>query len=74
MDVKSAFRQVGVDPPGAVNFGYVLGGYVFIDPRLTLGCRVVEGIGQCHSTKTATDDPGISEDHGGKSGACPGHS
>ena len=26
MDVKSAFRKVGVDSAGAANFGYVLGG------------------------------------------------
>ena len=39
MDVKSAFRQVGVDPAGAANFGYVLGGYLFIDLRLQFGWR-----------------------------------
>ena len=39
MDVKSVFRQVGVDPAGAANFGYVLGGYLFIDLRLQFGWR-----------------------------------
>ena len=31
IDVKRAFRQVGVDPAGAAIFGYVLAGYLFID-------------------------------------------
>ena len=39
MDVKSALRQVGVDPAGAVNFGYVLGGHLFIDLRLQFRWR-----------------------------------
>ena len=39
MDVKSALRQVGVDPAGVVNFGYVLGNYLFIDLRLQFGWR-----------------------------------
>ena len=39
MDVKSAFGQVGVDPAGAVAFGYVLGDHLFIDLRLQFGCR-----------------------------------
>ena len=34
MDVKSALRQVGVDPAGAANFGYVLGEYASVDLRL----------------------------------------
>ena len=37
--MKSAFRQVGVDPAGAVNFGYVLGDHLFINPRLQFGWR-----------------------------------
>ena len=39
MDVISAFRQVGVDPAGAANFGDVLRGYLFIDLRLQFGWR-----------------------------------
>ena len=39
MDVNSDFRQVGVDPAGAANFGYVLKGYLFIDLRLQFGWR-----------------------------------
>ena len=34
IDVKSAFRQVGVDPAGAVAFGYVLGDHLFVVLRL----------------------------------------
>ena len=34
MVVKSVFHKVGVDPVGAVNVGYVLGGHLFIDLRL----------------------------------------
>ena len=39
MDVKSALCQVGVDPAGAVNFGYVLGGDRFVELRLQFGWR-----------------------------------
>ena len=39
MDVKSAFRQVGVDPAGAANFGYGRRRYFFIDLRLQFGWR-----------------------------------
>ena len=34
MDVTSAFRPVGVDPAGAVNFGHVLGDCLFVDLRM----------------------------------------
>ena len=37
MDVRSSFRQVGVDAAGAVNFGYVLGNYLFVHTRLQFG-------------------------------------
>ena len=37
MDVKSAFRQVGVDPAGAVAFKYVQGDHLFVDLRLQYG-------------------------------------
>ena len=37
MVVKSVLHKVGVDPAGAVNFGYVLGGHPFIDLRLQFG-------------------------------------
>ena len=46
MDVKSAFRQVRVDPTGAVNFGHVLGDYLFIDLRLQFGWRASPGGGE----------------------------
>ena len=39
MDVESEFRQAGVDPAGAVNFGYFLGGYLFVDHRMQFGWR-----------------------------------
>ena len=49
MEVKSAFRQVRVDPAGAVNFGYVLGDYPFIDMPMQFGePGVVGGDNQCH--------------------------
>ena len=65
MDVKSAFRQVGVNPEGAANFGSVLGGY-FI--RLAAAARmeaepgVVGGGG--HLAGTATEDKFIGENLG----------
>ena len=39
MDVKSVFRQVGVDPAGAVNSGCILGDYLLLDLRLKVGWR-----------------------------------
>ena len=39
MDVKSAFRQVTVDPDGASCFAYRLGKFVFVDFRLQFGWR-----------------------------------
>ena len=39
MDVKNAFRWIPVDSDGAVAFGYVRGGYHFVDLRLQFGCR-----------------------------------
>ena len=39
MDVTSAFRPVGVDPAGAVNFGYVLRDCLFVDLGLQFGWR-----------------------------------
>ena len=39
MDVKSVFRQVRVDPAGVVNFGYLLGDYLFVYQRLRFGWR-----------------------------------
>lgn len=39
MDVKSEFRQIGLDQVGATAFGYVLAGYVVVDTdtRLQFG-------------------------------------
>ena len=34
MDVKSAFRKIGVDPVGAASFGYVVQDYLVVDMRL----------------------------------------
>ena len=39
IDVESAFRQDGEDPAGAVNFGYVLRDFLFIDLPLQFGWR-----------------------------------
>ena len=43
MDVKSALRQVGVDPAGAAAFGYVLGDHLFVDLRLQFGWKGIPG-------------------------------
>ena len=43
MDVKSAFRQVGGDPAGAMNFVYVLGDNLFVDLRMQFGWRESPG-------------------------------
>lgn len=37
IDVRSAFRQVGLDPAGAVIIGYVLGDYLSVSLRLPFG-------------------------------------
>ena len=39
MDVKSAFRHIGVHPAGAAAFGYVVDDYVVVNMRLHLGWR-----------------------------------
>ena len=39
MDVKSAFRHIGVYPAGAAAFGYVVDEYVVVNMRLQLGSR-----------------------------------
>lgn len=39
MGVKSAFRQVGVDPAGAANFGSIFRNFVVIDLRLQFRWR-----------------------------------
>ena len=37
MDVKDAFRQVGVEWDGCKKFGYVFGDFVVVDRRLVFG-------------------------------------
>ena len=37
MHVKSVFRTVGMDPAGAVNFGYVVRDYLSVDVRFKFG-------------------------------------
>ena len=39
MDVKSAFRQIPVDPAGAPAFAYVVGEFLVVDLRLQFGWR-----------------------------------
>ena len=39
MDVKSAIRQIGVDPAGAAAFGYVIAYYIVVDMWLQFGWR-----------------------------------
>ncbi|CAM9869003.1 unnamed protein product, partial [Pylaiella littoralis] len=39
MDVKSAFRQIPVDPAGAPAFAYIVRGFLVVDLRLQFGWR-----------------------------------
>ena len=62
MDVKSAFRQVGVNPEGAANFGSVLGGY-FIRLAAAARIEVEPGVvgGGGHLTGTVAEDKSIGD-------------
>ena len=68
MNVKSAFRQVGVAPYRAAAFTYRLEDLVFVDLRLQIGWRGSPGGGrgsERNPGRPSDDDVGVSQYIGG---------
>ena len=68
MDVKSAFRQVGVAPDRTAAFAYRMEDLVFVDLRLQFGWRRSPGLGgdgEHNPGNPSVDDVGIGRDIGG---------
>lgn len=74
MGVKVAFRQVGADLAGAVNVGFVLGGFLFIDVQQHLDWwRVTSAIQTTQRQTTGATAYDTCHRSGGHR-ACPGRS
>ena len=66
MDVKSAFRQIGVYPAGAAAFGYVVADNVMVAVRVDGEPRVVVGSGERDAERAARNNEGDGDAFGGR--------